>query len=453
MVRSLDATAGHGDLMTETTWCARAAAHAAWLSVMLVAGACGGSASHGLGSTDGGGSTGPGDSGGAAFGNSSGVLSNSGSGSGGTGSAGGMSSTCIVGSRGCLCDSMGACAPGLTCAPQGGSSSVCCSGSNCAPSSGSIGATCGSSSGGAACTPGITALSGSGDNDGCGYPSADFNESSVLCGINAIGGGSSPAIIQVFYSDEHALTLGCATSADPVSTLPADPGAAAYPETGDPACVDAVGRPLRPVLYVTDITSDSMCTAGDLQHGGTPYGPIAVFGTWKSASEGSGGVGTPGADPTTANGWDLGAGADSVSSAIEACGQMAGGMPGPAGPGGAMDGGPGGPGGGPAGPGGGPGPGGGNYGTELRFEVGLVSGHSYRFQVIVHDGDQNKGGDSGEACVVYCAGGPSCGEGSQPCGTADAAACPEGNSCVDGCCMPPTVLSGQSDSGATTPPP
>jgi hypothetical protein len=411
---------------------------------MIVAGACGGTESNVGGSADGGGSNGYGDSGSTVFGTSSSGSSSSGNGSGGTGSGGAVDSTCIVGSRGCLCDSTGACAPGLTCTPQGGSSSVCCSGSNCTPSSGSIGATCGSSSGGAACTPGITALSGSGNNDGCGYPSSDFNESAVLCGINAVGGGTSPAIIQVFYSDEHALTLGCDTSANPVSTLTADPGAATYPETGDPACVDAVGRPLRPVLYVTDLTSDPTCTAGDLQHGGTPYAPIAVFGTWKSASEGSGGVGTPGADPT-ANGWDLGTGADSVSSAIEACGQAAGPKPGPGpgGPGAGMDGGPGGPGGGPGGPGGG------NYGTELRFEVGLIAGHSYRFQVMVHDGDQNKGGDSGEACAVYCAGGPSCGEGSEPCGTADASACPEGNSCVDGCCMPPN---GQSDSGTTTTP-
>jgi len=44
------------------------------------------------------------------------------------------------------------------------------------------------------------------------------------------------------------------------------------------------------------------------------------------------------------------------------------------------------------------------YGTELRFEVGLISGHSYRIQVIAHDGDQNKGGDSGEACATFCAG-------------------------------------------------
>ena len=47
------------------------------------------------------------------------------------------------------------------------------------------------------------------------------------------------------------------------------------------------------------------------------------------------------------------------------------------------------------------------FGAEVRWEVDLSAGHSYRMQVIVHDGDQNKtGGDSAEACVVFCAGGP-----------------------------------------------
>jgi hypothetical protein len=46
------------------------------------------------------------------------------------------------------------------------------------------------------------------------------------------------------------------------------------------------------------------------------------------------------------------------------------------------------------------------FGAEVRWEVGLSAGHSYRLQVIVHDGDENKmGGDSAEACVVFCAGG------------------------------------------------
>jgi hypothetical protein len=231
-------------------------------------------------------------------------------------------------------------------------------------------------------------------------------ESTTVCTINAVGGGSEPAVIQVFYNDEHALTLGCATPAYPVSALPSNPGAASYPQTGDPACVDAVGRPLRPVLYVTDTTADPACTAGDQQKGGQPYNPIAVFGTWKSATEGTGNVGTPTMmDPMPGNKWNLGSGADVVPAAVTSCRE--------------------------------------GYGAELRFEVGLIAGHSYRFQVVLHDGDQNKGGDSGEACAVYCAGGSSCDKGVQTCSSTPApegSHCPEGTKCVQGCCLgPPTV--------------
>ena len=213
-------------------------------------------------------------------------------------------------------------------------------------------------------------------------------ESTTLCAINAVGGGAQPAIIQVFYNDEHALTLGCATATDPVSPLSANPGAVQYPQTGDPACVDGVGRPLRPVLYITDLTSDPGCTAGDRQNGGHPYDPIAVFGTWKSATEDSANVGTPAMmDPMPGNKWNLGASADPVPASATAsamsCNQ--------------------------------------NYGAELRFEVALISGHSYRFQAMVHDGDQNKGGDSGEACAIFCAG---TGMSSCPAGVT---ACPGGN--------------------------
>jgi hypothetical protein len=352
--------------------------------------------------------------------------------SGGSGFSGaGVSATCVVGTRGCLCDSTGGCAPGLSCAPQGSSRPpLCCSGSDCtAAAGGSIGGTCGAASGAASCTPGITIPAGAGRTgtgpaatgpggggssatDSCGYPASSFAESSVLCGIQAEGGGDKPAVVRVFYDDEHALTLGCATSTDPVSALPSDPGAVSYPQTGDPSCVDSVGRPLRPVLFVTDITADATCTAGDLQSGGHPYDPVAVFGTWKSATEGAGNVGTPDQDPA-ANTWSLGAAADPVpTSASTACRE--------------------------------------GYGAELRFEVGLLSGHSYRLQVVVHDGDQNKGGDSGEACAIFCAGtGRSCGEGVSAC--TSETQCSSGTSCTQGCCLPPTSPPDASSSGGFLP--
>jgi hypothetical protein len=266
---------------------------------------------------------------------------------------------------------------------------------------GSIGKSCSAVSGAPSCTPGVTIPPATTTTDSCGYAATSFVESTTICAINAVGGGAKPAIVQVFYNDEHALTLGCATSSSPVSPLSTDPDAVSYPQTGDPACTDAVGRPLRPVLFVTDISDDPTCTAGDQQNGGPAYNPIAVFGTWKIASEDDGGtVGTPAQMDPQANSWNLTSSADAVPAAAKACNQQ--------------------------------------YGAELRFEVGLISGHSYRLQVQAHDGDQNKGGDSGEACAVFCAGsGTLCDPGVQLCGEGDAGQCPGGKVCVQGCCLSP----------------
>ena len=126
---------------------------------------------------------------------------------------------------------------------------------------------------------------------------------------------------------------------------------------------------------------------------------------------------TPDADPNK-NDWNFGAGADSVRSSLK---KNEG------------------------------------YGAEVVWNLALIPGHSYRVQAMVHDGDQNKvGGDWGEACVNFCAGGdtpspdggyvppgggtpppPQCQEGSSPCGagsTVSAADCPSGYVCANGCC-------------------
>ena len=322
--------------------------------------------------------------------------SNSGNADAGLGPASGAPTTCIVGTRGCLCDSTGMCAPGLTCTPQPSPRpDLCCSGSDCTPTGGTVGGTCSMVTGAPSCTPGITIPAATGGNDSCGYPATSFVESETLCGINAVGGGTMPAIIQVFYADEHALTLGCPTPSFPVSPLSASPDAVHYPLTGDPACIDTVGRPLRPVVFITDISVDPSCTAGDLQQGGPGYDPVAIFGTWKSATMGPDNVGTPTADPAQ-NGTDLTSSADPVPNTCSD-----------------------------------------RYGTEMRFEVGLISGHSYRIQVIAHDGDQNKGGDSGEACAIFCAGtGTLCDPGVTECADdPDGDHCPSGTSCVQGCCL------------------
>src|SRR5204862_4366297 len=132
-------------------------------------------------------------------------------------------------------------------------------------------------------------------------------------------------------------------------------------------------------LFITDITNDRTSRAGDWQYGGTPIAPDDAFGTWKAAvrtvdktaSPATITV-TPDGDPAK-NNWNLGAGSDTPPAGLTNQG----------------------------------------YGTEVRWNVSnlrvkdsngnpqpLQPGHLYRFQFMVHDGDQNKtGGDSGEACV------------------------------------------------------
>jgi hypothetical protein len=301
-----------------------------------------------------------------------------------TSNPGGATQTCIAGTLGCLCNSTGACAAGLTCTTQttsGVMHKVCCdSTGNCTPPSSSIGSTC-AGTGTANCTPGVTIPTATSTTDNCGYPATSFNENAFMCGIYAQGGGAVPAQIQAYFNDEWPLTLGCTTAARPVSTLPSDPGAAFYPQLGDPNCNDTAGRPMRPTLYITDITSDPNCKAGDQQAGGTAYDPIAVFGTWTYANNG-----TP-VRPTNLakNYWTLGAGSDLIPDSVNAkcpC-SSASNCPGS----------------GLTGKG---------YGAEVRYEAGLISGHSYRLQVMGHDGDQTQGGDSGEACVIFCAGNGVC---------------------------------------------
>ncbi|MGH7328362.1 MAG: hypothetical protein ACREJX_08435, partial [Polyangiaceae bacterium] len=279
-------------------------AGAVTLGIVLVAYGCGGGSS-GSGFTTGG------DDGGIGTGSDGGF--GSGGSDGGSKPNTGAPTTCIVGTQGCLCDSTGGCAPGLTCVPQTAPSpSLCCNGSDCTATGGTVGKSCSAASGAASCTPGVTISAASGGNDGCGYPSSTFSESSTLCAITASGGGATPAIVRLYYNDEHALTLGCGTTSDPVSPLASDPEALKYPQVGDPACTDSVNRPLRPVLFVTDISGDPSCNAGDQQQGGQAYDPIAVFGTWKIADEGTDHVGSPPRADPSSNNWNLTASADPV---------------------------------------------------------------------------------------------------------------------------------------------
>lgn len=277
----------------------------------------------------------------------------------------------------------------------------------------------------------------------CGYPSTGtalsttvFNESEVLRAI--VPSGSYPnGIVSVFYNDEHALTLGVrsvvvksaagTTTTDyPVTALSAVPGSANAPQTGtnvlvgDQSGLDSSLRPMWPSLFITDVSTDPNNRSGDWQHGGRPRSPDAIFGTWKAAVRTVDTTVTPNLvtitpDPDPAkNKWDLGPGGP-VPTGLTSEG----------------------------------------FGAEARWNVALIPGHSYRIQVLVHDGDQNKvGGDSGEACVLFCAGGScsecgsdgsggmsgtSCPEGILACSEEGpmSSMCPQGTVCADGCCLVP----------------
>lgn len=402
--------------------------------------ACSGKSTDGAGGS---GANGPGAGGSSARGGSTGS----------SGTSGNASGFCVLGAQGCPCDSTGSCSTGLRC-----DAGTCCDAStgSCSvpPGQGSTG----TSSGGSATTGGNTGGTGPGNHmdpstagtgpatvctpglvgpviTDCGYPyasdnpltSIEFNESEVLRAI-VPSGGAPIASVRLYYNDEHALTLGVrsvitgsSTRNFPVSELTDNPGTVRSPRTGtndlegDFAGTDPVGRPMWPALFVTDTTADQEARSGDWQMGGKAWNPSAVFGTWKAAVRTVDSTGlaevAPDADPAK-NSWNLGGG-DPIPASLSSSTSMPPkmGMMGMAGP---KDEG---------------------YGAEVRWDLVLVAGHTYRIQVMVHDGDQNKvGGDSGEACVNFCAD-AACPEYSLPC--SDESPCPiETESlCVNGCCL------------------
>jgi hypothetical protein len=230
-----------------------------------------------------------------------------------------------------------------------------------------------------------------------GYPfvsanprtSVVFNESEALAALEpaiAVSGGT----VRAFYTDEHALTLGVrqvvvidgsgphvtnyTVSPPPpgVSGSVSPPAVGTTALTGPQAGTDPVGRPLFPALFLTDVTNAPNSMAGDWQFNGTPIPPNAVFGTWKAAVRTvdtikSTTTVTPDPDPAK-NGLNLDGG-DPIPAGTRTQG----------------------------------------YTAEARWNVsdlGLTPGHTYRVQVMVHDGDQNKtGGDVGEACATVVMGG------------------------------------------------
>jgi len=213
-----------------------------------------------------------------------------------------------------------------------------------------------------------------------------FNESEVLRAFGPSVAGPTDRI-HAFYNDEHALLLGVSTSSFPVSAFTPPAGKLASfvldPKIGDPTATDPSGRPFFPALFLTDITADPdvICTRADTvtpsrchdwQFGGTPILPDAVFGTWKSAFRSGTSIVTAN-DPAKNNYVLDGSGTCTASS--DACPDLV--------PAGLVNQG---------------------YGAEVRWDassLGLLPGHVYRMQFMVHDGDQNKaGGDVGQGCAT-----------------------------------------------------
>ena len=201
--------------------------------------------------------------------------------------------------------------------------------------------------------------------DSCGYPYGTgktatlFNESTITRSAAVFGMGLN-ARIGIFANDEKAALLGV----NGASANTTSPQHVSNPALGDKSLKDPSGRPFYPALYLTDITGDASNTSGDWQKGGSPVTHVDdVFGTWATATLSGGSFSDT--LPPAKNHWNLGPGADTPPAGTTSFDE--------------------------------------GYGTEFRWNasgLGLTPGHSYRVQVLAHDGDQNKvGGDAGEQCI------------------------------------------------------
>lgn len=233
---------------------------------------------------------------------------------------------------------------------------------------------------------------------------AAFNESEVLTGF-----GLTTGVLHGWYTDEHAMTLGVDSvfikNKNPtpnqgygISNNPADyaialmaghaTSATTASAVGSPFvkegrigttsnpvglgdAVDGALRPLRPGIYLTDLTVNGVNSkVGDWQMGNdSPVQPTALYGTWKGAIVVIDNTHNPAVTSLTPR-------SDPPQN------HKVVGPGGTAPPANAIDNG---------------------YSTDVQWTIaslGLISGHAYRAQFIVHDGDQNKsGGDVGQACV------------------------------------------------------
>ncbi len=194
-------------------------------------------------------------------------------------------------------------------------------------------------------------------------PGSNFGDEPGI--LYAFMPGSSQSLtpggqIKVWYTDEHALTLGKNPGVSPVP----DTHVLSNPGVGDTTARDSSNLLYYPGLYITDITNDASSTAGDAQNGGTGIPPSMVYGYWKALGD---------SDPNCGGGdCNLPAGADQFSSIPSADLNTNTG----------------------------------SRGTETGFQaeiiwnvdsLGLTPGHQYRAQFVIHDGDRD--GDIGLGCV------------------------------------------------------
>ena len=239
-----------------------------------------------------------------------------------------------------------------------------------------------------------TCLLGYPDNSNLPKSAVTFSENEVLAAMEPSPAGCGildAGFIKVWYSDEHALLLGVRsvvvkrangtsyTTNYPITAYSGTPSCASNPLLGTTIASGAQsgndvaaggGRPIRPIMYITDLTVNGATSRiGDWQQGGTGFNPSSVCGSWKGGVRNVDSTKNPvlvtvqpDGDPSS-NGWNLG--------------------------------------GGDAPPAGTPNLG---FGALVKWDVstlGLLAGHVYRIQVMVHDGDQNKtGGDAGSMCAT-----------------------------------------------------
>lgn len=212
----------------------------------------------------------------------------------------------------------------------------------------------------------------------CNNTVAGSHECSVLFAyaVESTGAGGSGLKIKLYYDDESGMPLGSGNISLMKNPQGSTPDHILNPNVGNISRVDTNKFPYFPAIFLTDITSNAASTTGDAQNGGTPVPPDEVFGTWTSLEN-------PLGDFSTGNLQNLGPGADpwpSRSNGPKCSDRFHGG-----------------------------------YDTAWTAEniwhvanlkingQPLISGHQYRVQFAMHDGDQTQGGDIGEGCVTITA--------------------------------------------------